>query len=370
MLTLFLFLGIVYGSFMVMLRLVWGKSKQVDRMQVIDSHVSLLIPFRNEMDNLRLLFDSIERLTIKPMEVIWIDDHSDDGSMVMLADMIKEGKSTYQHILLSADVEGKKAALEKGVKMATGDLIFTTDADCEVPSSWIKSMLIGFIDPKVMLVAGPVMNKPKAGYFDAFQQLDWSSIILVSYTAIQMKSPLMCSGANLAYRKSAFLEVLGYEGNRSLMSGDDEFLLKKIAKRFGSQSIVYQRSNSSLVVTHSHEDWDSMLAQRVRWASKWRGHDFIHGLFSLLPFTFQLYWMATVILPFLYGFYGLFSWVFLWILKVVLEGKMLGNVCSYYDIRLSWKYRLLTSLIHPFYVMIVGIKSIRGRYKWKGRVSF
>ena len=36
----------------------------------------------------------------------------------------------------------------------------------------------------------------------------------------------------MAYKKAAFLEVEGYRGNEEIPSGDDEFLLQKIAKRY------------------------------------------------------------------------------------------------------------------------------------------
>ncbi|MCH7409167.1 glycosyltransferase [Belliella sp. DSM 111904] len=370
MITLFLFLGIVYATLMILLGLLWQGNTSFAKTEGCDYQATMLVPFRNEEGNLRLIFESVERQIIRPMEVIWIDDHSEDRSIALLEDLIKNSTYTSQHILLRSSHQGKKAAIEAAVNQAKGDLIFTTDADCEVTPLWIMSMLEKFSDPKVMLVAGPVMNKQKVGFFDAFQQLDWASIILVSHTAIRLKRPLMCSGANLAYRKSAFVEVSGYEGNRSLLSGDDEFLLKKIAQKYGSEAIAYERSNSSLVVTNSHGDWGTMLSQRVRWASKWRGHDFVHGIFSLVPFCFQLFWIFTIAFPVLHGFEGLLLLIFLWFSKCVVEGFVLGKVCSHFNVFPTWQHRILTSMIHPFYVIVVGIWSIRGRYKWKGRVSF
>jgi hypothetical protein len=41
----------------------------------------------------------------------------------------------------------------------------------------------------------------------------------------------MSNGANMAYRRRVFTEVKGYNGNDSIPSGDDEFLLLKVASR-------------------------------------------------------------------------------------------------------------------------------------------
>jgi hypothetical protein len=37
----------------------------------------------------------------------------------------------------------------------------------------------------------------------------------------------MCNGANLAYKKSLFQELNGFQGNDTIASGDDVFLLQK-----------------------------------------------------------------------------------------------------------------------------------------------
>ena len=38
---------------------------------------------------------------------------------------------------------------------------------------------------------------------------------------------MLCNGANLAYKKSIFRELNGFEGNSHISSGDDIFLMEK-----------------------------------------------------------------------------------------------------------------------------------------------
>src|SRR5690606_11701449 len=98
---------------------------------------------------------------------------------------------------------------------------------------------------------------------------------------------LLCSGANLAYRKSAFEGVEGYSGNENYASGDDEFLLKKVIQEYGKNAVHYLHGVEVLVMTKPLKSWDELVWQRVRWASKWRAHQSpIHGFTAF--FTYLL----------------------------------------------------------------------------------
>ena len=44
------------------------------------SEVSIIIPARNEEKNLAILIHSLKHQTLKPLEVIVVDDHSEDGT--------------------------------------------------------------------------------------------------------------------------------------------------------------------------------------------------------------------------------------------------------------------------------------------------
>jgi hypothetical protein len=40
----------------------------------------------------------------------------------------------------------------------------------------------------------------------------------------------LCNGANLAYKKTVFTELNGFQGNENIASGDDIFLFEKFYK--------------------------------------------------------------------------------------------------------------------------------------------
>ncbi len=326
--------------------------------------VSLLIPFRNESKNLSLLVKRLDSLTYPCLEVIFIDDHSEDGSFDLLKRLIR-GNPVYS--ITRSEGFGKKSALEHGLELAKGAIIICSDADCSFPRHWIERMVAPFVTPEVQLVAGPVMVDGGGGFVTKFQKLDWASILLVTSYAFGTKRPLMCSAANLAYRRSAFGAVGGYSGNRDFLSGDDEFLLKKIRAHFGSGACLYLPYKEVLVMTDPEPTWNSLINQRRRWAGKWKAHrSFSHMASAVFSFVAQVVWLATFLLLF-QGQNGCCVFFVGWMLKILSEKFFLGKVLKTFERDEAWWVYVLSSLLHPIYVLIVGIASIRGKFVWKGR---
>jgi cellulose synthase/poly-beta-1,6-N-acetylglucosamine synthase-like glycosyltransferase len=178
---------------------------------------------------------------------------------------------------------------------------------------------------------------------------------------------LICSGANLAYRKSAFLEVRGFEGNRDFPSGDDEFLLKKIVKTYGARSCVYLPFAENLVQTTPETSWKALLNQRVRWAGKWKAHrSFWHAVSAVFSFIVQFVWLSSFgLLGF--GSLGILVFSLAWSFKILAERRSLGKILTSLGIHYRKTDSVLTSFLHPIYVLTVGIGAIVGNFTWKGR---
>lgn len=328
--------------------------------------VTLLIPLRNEAENLAALAAEIRKITYPKLEILLVDDGSEDGTFARLGEMAKADPRI--EVLRSPGL-GKKEAVTFGLKRAGAELILCTDADCSFPELWVENRVAAFADPKVQLVAGPVMSAGQAGFFQRFQQIEWASILLMTQFFFSQKKPLMCSAANLAYRKSAFLEVGGYEGNLQHPSGDDEFLLKKIAGRFGSKACLYLPFVQNLVFTQPQESLAELVSQRVRWAGKWRLHGgWSHGVSALLSFLAQLLWLGSGGLLWL-GNVGVLAFLAVWMGKMTAESWALGRVLTSLKLRLLLVDFAKSSLLHPWYVLTVAVGAVRGKFEWKGRAN-
>src|SRR5690606_27297101 len=250
---------------------------------------------------------------------------------------------------------------------ASSTLILCSDADCRFPKDWVRKMTAPFVDPRGQLVCGPVLTVEQHTFFQRFQQVEWASVLLVTQYFFSKKQPLMCSGANLAYRKSAFVKVKAYDHNRQHLSGDDEFLLKKFIAEFGGEACVYLPFSDNLVLTRPQQDFFHLLNQRVRWAGKWKAHrSRSHALSAVGSFFVQVFWLASGLLLGM-GLSGILVFLTVWIGKILTEKSALGRVLNVLGFRVSLVDFIKSALIHPFYVLTVAVGALRGKFAWKGR---
>jgi cellulose synthase/poly-beta-1,6-N-acetylglucosamine synthase-like glycosyltransferase len=329
-----------------------------------DLKVSLLIPFRNEIGNLPSLVNELQKLQSSIYEVILVDDHSEDGSRIFLENAVQDLANI---TVLKSKGFGKKEAISLGVSIASGEIICCSDADCRFSENWIETITKPFQSESVQFVAGPVISSNATSFFFSFQQIEWGSILLVTNYFFIKSNPLMCSAANMAYRKSAFEAVNGYQGNLDQPSGDDEFLLKKIAGKYPKGSCVYVKKPGALVCTESQKNWPALVQQRIRWASKWRAHQSVtHSFSAIFSFMIQLVWLASFLLLF-QGVTGMIVFWSVWILKILAEQNALAKPLKTYLIRQKLRNFVCTSFLHPIFVLTVGLAALRGKFSWKGR---
>lgn len=102
------------------------------------ARVSIVIPARNEQHNLPILLRSLQQLTLRPHEVIVVDDHSHDATAQIARDLgarvIVPGPMVERFI-------GKTWACQCGADAATGDHLLFTDADTfHAPDSLARSL--------------------------------------------------------------------------------------------------------------------------------------------------------------------------------------------------------------------------------------
>jgi len=330
------------------------------------SHCTLLVPFRNEEKNLRLLLPHFSENLPPFANVCFIDDHSADNGAEMVTQFIKN-QNLFNWRLIKNNGIGKKAALTTGIRASKSAIIVTTDADVRINKGWLGHLIAPFQDPILQLVAGPVMTTSGNGIFGQFQQIEWASLILMTQVSFAKGNPLMCSGANLAFRKEAFEEVGGYDGNTHIPSGDDEFLLKKIGVKFGASATNYIVSPLSLVKTHALKaplDW---IRQRSRWASKWNAHkEQGHWLSAVMLAVFCLLLLASLPMAFLSWEFTL-SMLLFWAFRVKFEKEALGKVLKHYGLRFSNLSWFLAGWIYPVLLASALPFAIFGNYTWKGR---
>lgn len=324
---------------------------------------SILIPVRNERDNIGNLLSDIASLTFptERYEVIVIDDNSEDGTEEVVQSFAANFDLKY--IQLTSSMKGKKAALEMGVNNAKNDIILTTDGDCRVQTGWLNSFNSAFSD-QTKLVVGPVKME-SSDLLGSLQSVDFRILIGYAASLVKLGKPSMSNGANMAYRREVFTDVNGYEGNFEIPTGDDEFLLLKVANRY-PEGIGFLKDQRAVVSTLPKTTFKEFLNQRKRWLSKWSLHKNMSIIISVLliltdNLTMLIGWigMATGLVSFWFLLFLLFR-----VLSKVLFtsdiDKLLRTPTNFFS-------HIIYELIYPFYVLILSFASIFGNYTWKGR---
>lgn len=372
-------LGIVIFSIYIFLLLVlcvgWHSIPQMNspemRFKKTDAaspKISVLIPVRNEAANILALLRDLEkqRLPFEFFEVLVLDDASEDATR----DQVASFPASYDLKIIPIDnperISPKKNAISQGIKMARGTYIVGTDGDCRVPPGWLSSYLWAFEKKQAVFISSLVTFYQEASLFEKMQTVEFSSLIGTGSVGIALGFPNMCNGANLAYQKKAFFEVGGYAGNEHIASGDDEFLMHKLAKQYPGK-ILFLKSQENIVKTRAKTHLRDFVEQRKRWAGKWK---YYQGL-GVKILAFYVFLLNISVLMSLFGLWLNFSGfqvliIFL-LLKVFLEILFLGMVLAYCSKKLLILLIPLVQLFYPFYVIYIAALSQVKEYKWKGR---
>ena len=322
---------------------------------------SIVVPFRNEKENLPNLLHSISLLNYPKelVEVILVDDDSDDEFRIQNLEfriqMIKNVRKSNSP---------KKDAIETAIQIAKHDWIITTDADCLVQKDWLTIYDQYIQKNEVEMVASGVCYIPKNGFLSAFQNLDFLSLQGATIGSFGINQPFMCNGANFAYSKSFFKELNGFQGNETIASGDDVFLLQK-AVSVAPKKVGFLLAKESIVATKPVATWSDLFQQRVRWASKSTGYSSVYGkLLALVVFGGNLAWIVSFLL-WLVGLLDQNIFMLFVALKFLIDFILIYKTANFFESKLQ--YVLASSLLYPFFSVSVAVYSLFGKYSWKGR---
>ena len=322
---------------------------------------SIVVPFRNEAENLPVLLESFSKLNYPPdlFEVVLVDDSSEErfqlstfNFQLSIVDNIRVSNSP------------KKDAISTAMKFAKNDWIVTTDADCVANENWLLSLDNCIQSRPVLMIAGAVSYDFKSSFLHHFQLLDLASLQGATMGSFGIQKGFMCNGANFAYTKSFFLELNGFNGNDAIASGDDVFLLQKAMIQFPDK-VHYLKSVNNIIITKPLDDWKSLFHQRVRWASKTSSYQSKFGIgLGFLVFGGNLgclFVLCCLLLGNL-NFYVLFFLLWAkWTVDFILIHKtnlFLKNKTHSF---------LRSSFFYPFFSVGVAFYSLFGKYEWKGR---
>ena len=329
---------------------------------------SIIVPFRNEEENIEMLIDSINRIEypINKFEVIFVNDNSDDFSLEIANKVLEFTSFNYTVISQHKGVNGKKTALTLGIKNAIYPWIITTDADCTVQPLWLKLYDQKLEEKEVIMLAGPVNYYSSGkGFIDTFQKLDLAGLMGTTIGSFGIEQPIMCNGANLLFSKEAFNEVSGYEGNMHISSGDDMFIMEKFKNKYPGK-LRYLKANYATVYTSSIVEINAFINQRVRWSSKSTQYG---SKFIKLIATFVGLANISITILFFLALFGVCLDQILPIigLKLFMNFWLIKITSNFLNDHKQLLYYPIIAIIYPFYVIAITIVAQFYTFEWKGR---
>ena len=359
----------------------------IPKNQDLETNFSVIIPFRNEAENLPLLLESISKLKYPKelVEFLFIDDDSSDSSVEIIKNFLsvipnEERGGIYKnekHLKplnfalgnirviknVRASNSPKKDAITTAINIAKNDWILTTDADCILPKNWLHTFndFIQHNNPK--MVVAPVNYKVKDTFLEQFQLIDFMSMQGTTIGGFGLGFPFLCNGANLGYKKEEFLSNNGFEGNNTIASGDDVFLFEKFLEN-DKKSVQFLKSKEAIVTTFPVKSWTDLINQRTRWAAKTGNFKSVKvKLIGLLVLLMNL----SVILTFFLAD-SLQIKLLPFGLKFLIDLFLFAPTIRFFKHEKSFlKWYLLSSFVYPIFSVLVIFKSIFFKYHWKGR---
>jgi len=330
--------------------------------------VSVIIPARNEEENIKALLDSLQTqdYPAELTEIIVIDDHSTDNTAAIVKNYPNVKLLRLNDELINSY---KKKAIEMAIGHSRGSLIVTTDADCIAGQSWL-STLISFKEKNdAAFIAAPVAfddDRAHNKLLHHFQVLDFLVLQGITGVAVHRKLMSMCNGANLAYEKNVFEEVNGFKTIDHIASGDDMLLMHKI-NSIHPDKVHYIKSENALITTHTAKTWNEFFNQRIRWASKANKYDDKRIFWVLLlVYLFNFSFLCLFIAGFV-NYHYWFYLFYLWIAKTIVEFPFVFSIASFFKKQSLMKYFFFFQPLHVCYTIIAGWLGQFGSYEWKGR---
>jgi len=346
------------------------------------TNFSIVIPFRNEAEHLPDLLKSIETLNYPKhlFEIIFVDDDSDDDSFEIIKTNLKtrpfngvyaeRSRSTQLAIVVIQNDRKtnspKKDAITSAIKKAKHDWIITTDADCTLPQFWLDSFDEYIQKNNAICMAAPVAYNNSHSFLNRFQILDILSLQGATIGGFGINKPFLCNGANLAYKKSIFIEVNGFEGNTSIGSGDDIFLLEKIARK-QPKRLHYLKCEQAIIKTQSQPNWADLLSQRVRWAAKTSAYNNWFGKLTGLVVLLMNALIVIVLLLSIIGVLNFKTLFYILFIKFNIDFFLIYKSASFFNQKSILKSYIFGFLLYPFFSVYVTCISSFSGYKWKGR---
>jgi len=337
--------------------------------------VSILIAARNEEAVILDCLRAVAQLDYPEshVEVLIGNDQSTDRTGPLTADFIAD-KPTIQLIDIAESgtgLRGKANVLAQLAHRARGEWLFFTDADTQVPTTWLREMIqppgnaVGIVTGITLpRVDSPGVDSPGVDssggsrLFGNLQTIDWLYSLTLTHWLGALGIPVTAMGNNMAVRREAYQAVGGYEKLPFSVTEDYALFRAVVASGYGFRTLLDERVLATTRPAATLLDW---LDQRKRW---------MRGASQLPLWLVTLLYAQYLTLPLLV----LLAWfwpvgaVLLYIGRLLVQATVLSFGLARLRRPSLWPFALL---FEPYQLLLgplaVAFYWFSGPVRWKGR---
>ncbi len=299
-------------------------------------------------------------------EVIIADDRSTDKT----PEIVKKYCADYtnlKYVRVEDDdaVIPKKTALIKGLDIAKGEIVVSTDGDCIQPETWLSSVNSCFSEEVGMVIGHTSYTKPDT-IWKGIDSIDYLSQRALGVAFVGVGSAYTCTASNFAYRREI------YEQNREEFSqlkvrpAEDNYFLNCIHKK-SNYTFNIPTNPGSIITTDGASSFMHFINQRFRWGA-YGGN--ITTLGVKLFFIPMLLYYSVIWISLICGLFGIeiFTVLILSLVsKMIVDFLFMLKSASLYHCTYLLKYFIPISVIHLIMVPVVVLKGNLFAFEWKGK---
>jgi len=243
--------------------------------------VSLIVSTYNWPEALNLCLQSIRNQVFLPDEVIVADDGSGEETRQLIESIISEFPTPLKHVWHEDAGFRKTIILNNAIKVASGEYIVQVDGDVILNKYFIKDHLFSaewgtfvrgtraMLSPKKtqqIFHSGNINLSPwDAGVINRNNAMRFS--IFQSLGSRKEMSSRSVRGSNLAFWKSDFIHVNGYNNDLTGWGHEDEELAARLINNGITKKIVklcavqYHLHHAHL--SRQNENWQNSIVQKT-----------------------------------------------------------------------------------------------------------
>ncbi len=298
------FLGLYFFVFRLCVK--WRTSIPNEPL-LIYPFVSIIVPCRNEQDNLGSLLESLNSLRYPYYEVLVVDDESSDATVEVARSF--EKVQVLPSLPKPQGWVGKSWACHRGALAAKGDFLLFTDADTvHVPESLHQALnfqhAVG-----AELVSAPPFHVARNFFEKTLGLFHLLPLIATNYRGAPKPGRLFAIGQYLLFKRESYFESGGHEIIKSSLVDDldiAELFLKN--QKFYQ---VYPRTDLYQVQMYPNfisfcRGWKRLFRLGMKRSSMWSFFE-LFLVFHLFVNFNAAFWAGLIALAFLQRPHGHFS---------------------------------------------------------------